>query len=44
MFCCQQKMSVQMTLSGTVLREKEGRIYDHPTTQYDIIGGGGVPT
>ena len=27
------KMSVQMTLFGTVLQEKT--IYDHPTTQYE---------
>ena len=30
-------MSVQMALFGTVLQEKVGTIYDHPTTQYEQL-------
>ena len=29
------KMSVQTTLFSTVVQEKVGTIYDHPTTQYE---------
>ena len=36
-FVCQQDVNIiiQTTLFGTVLLEKVGTIYDHPTTQYE---------
>ena len=35
-FCLPTKCwYIQMTLFGTMLQEKVGTIYDHPTTQYE---------
>ena len=35
-FCLPTKCRyIQTTLFGTVLQEKVGTIYDHPTTQYE---------
>ena len=37
-FCLPTKWRyIQTILFGTVLQEKVGTIYDHPTTQYDRV-------